>query len=135
MSADLKTLALSMLKSRSIFYMATLDNGVPRVRPMTCLCAEGFKVWTCSHRSTAKIQQLKTNNAVEACFMDDQNHLLRIAGTAHLFEDEKSWSNLPLNPQAMPMVEDPDYILLAIEPKEIRLTHDWSLNYTTIPIL
>ena len=135
MTEDLKTIALNMLQSRSVFFMASIDNGAPRVRPMTCLCADGFKIWTCSHRSTGKIQQLKENNKVEACFMDDQNRLLRISGTAEMYEDEKTWSNLPLNPQSMPMLEDPDYILIAIEPKEIRLTHDWSLDYKTIPIV
>lgn len=135
MSEDLKTIALSMLKSRSIFYMATIDRGIPRVRPMTCLCAEGFKIWTCSHRKTGKVQQLQANNHVEACFMDDQNRLLRIAGTVQMFEDEQSWAHLPCNSQSMPMLEDPDYILLAIEPTEVRLTHDWSLNYQTLSIL
>lgn len=134
MTEDLKTLALNMLKSRSVFFMATVDQGMPRVRPMTCLCADGFKIWTCSHRSTGKIQQLKINNQVEACFMDDQNRLLRIAGTVQMYEDEKTWTNLPISSHAMPMMEDPDYILLSIEPKEIRLTHDWSLNYKSIPV-
>ncbi len=134
MNEDLKTLALNMLKPRSVFYMATIDNGIPRVRPMTCLCAEGFKIWTCSHRLTGKIQQLRTDRNVEACFMDDQNRLLRITGTVVLYEDEKTWCNLPLNPQCMPMLEDPDYILIAIEPTDVRLTHDWSLDYKTIPV-
>ncbi|MBN2326719.1 MAG: pyridoxamine 5'-phosphate oxidase family protein [Candidatus Omnitrophica bacterium] len=134
MSEDLKTLAQNMLKTRSVFYMATIDDGVPRVRPMTCLYADQFKVYTCSHRSTGKIQQIMKNNNVELCFMDDQNRLLRITGVAELYEDEKAWSVLPLNPQAVPMCEDPDYLLIAVIPKEVRLTNDWSLNYKTIPL-
>lgn len=134
MNDDLKSLAMSMIKPRLVFYMATLDNGIPRVRPMTCLCADGFTIWTCSHRQTGKIQQLKANRNVEVCFMDEQNRILRIAGTTMMYEDEKTWSTLPINPQAMPMLEDPDYILIAIEPKEVRLTYDWSLDYKTIPL-
>lgn len=131
---DIKSQAQAILKPRAVFYMATVDHGIPRVRPMTCLHADGFKVWTCSHRDTAKIQQLKDNNTTELCFMDALNRIVRITGTVTVFEEEKDWAAIPIQKECMPMLEDPNYLLLVIEPTQVRFTNDWSLEHKTIPI-
>ncbi|NPU97332.1 MAG: pyridoxamine 5'-phosphate oxidase family protein [Candidatus Omnitrophica bacterium] len=133
-SNDLRNEALTIIQNRSIFFMATIDNGIPRVRPMTCLHADGFKIWTCSHKDTAKIEQLKANNMAELCFLDTNNRLLRITGKVTMFDDEKAWADLPIQAQYMPMLEDPNFILLLIEPTHVRMTNDWSLNYKPIPV-
>ena len=134
MPEDIRAEAMNVVRDRAVFYMATVDNGIPRVRPMTCLHADGFRIWTTSHKNTAKMKDIANKNLVEACFLDSQNRQVRILGAVRIFEDEESWAKLPISPEFTPMVEDPNYVLLLIEPKEIRFVNDWSLNYKTIPV-
>lgn len=133
-SEDIRAQAMSVVQDRAIFFMATVENGVPHVRPMTCLHADGFRVWTASYKDTPKMKQIAKNNVVEACFLDDKNRQVRILGTVQVYEEEEKWASLPIPPEFTPMVEDPNYVLLLIEPKEIRFVNDWSLNYKTIPV-
>ena len=134
MNEEQKKTAMSILKDKSIFFMATVDRGTPRVRPMTCLHADGFRIWTCSRRNTAKMEQINQKNEVECCFMDDHHRQVRILGTVKIFEDEKTWKDLPFSPESVPMLEDPDYLLLLIEPQDVRYIDDWSLNYKSITL-
>jgi general stress protein 26 len=129
---DTKKIAKSILRDKAIFYMATIDRGTPRVRPMTCLHAEDFKIWTCSHKDTGKMAEIKQHNEVECCFMDDEHRQVRILGSVKIFEEEKDWKDLPFSPESIPMLEDPDYLLLLIEPQEVRFINDWSQNYKCI---
>ena len=101
-SIDLRNEAQAIIKNRNIFFMATIDNGIPRVRPMTCLHADGFKIWTCSHKDTAKIGQLKTNNMAELCFLDTNNRLLRITGKVTMFDDERRGPSCPFRHSTCP---------------------------------
>ncbi|MDX9755052.1 MAG: pyridoxamine 5'-phosphate oxidase family protein [bacterium] len=129
-----RKLAESILQNRSIFFMATVERGTPRVRPMTCLYADGFKIWTCSRRNTPKMEQIKQHNEVECCFLDENQRQVRILGTVKVYEDEKAWNDLPFSPESIPMLEDPEYQLLLIEPQEIRFIDDWSVNYKKIQV-
>lgn len=131
---DIKQLALNMIQDHSVFFMATVEDGKPRLRPMTCLHADGFKIWTTTKRQTPKMAQLLKHNEVEACFLNKEGRQLRVHGTVKMFEDEETWSKLPISPEALPMLEDPDYILLLIEPQEVLMLHDWSLDYKYIPL-
>lgn len=131
---EIREVAQNLIQPRSIFYMATVEDGHPRVRPMTCVHVEGFKIWTCSHKSTPKMLQLAKNNEVECCFLDNSGRQLRVRGNVKIFEDEKTWSQLPISPESMPMVEDPNFALLLIEPTEVRLVNDWSTDYKSIPV-
>ncbi|MEW6238534.1 MAG: pyridoxamine 5'-phosphate oxidase family protein [Candidatus Omnitrophota bacterium] len=133
-SNDIRSQAMSVLKAKSIFYMATVDNGSPRVRPMTLLCADGFRIWTASHKETAKMKEIAQHNETEACFLDEKNRQVRILGTVKVYEDEKTWANLPCPPEGIPQIEDPNYVLLLIEPKLVRFVNDWSMDYKIIPI-
>ncbi|MBD3267316.1 hypothetical protein GF373_11670 [bacterium] len=134
MTEDSRNLAQSILKDKTIFYMATVERGTPRVRPMTCLHADDFKIWTCSHRHTAKMEQIKQHNEVECCFMDENHRQVRILGSVKIFEGEEAWKDLPFSPESVPMLEDPDYLLLYIVPTEVRFIDDWSQNYKNIDL-
>ncbi|RJP20747.1 MAG: hypothetical protein C4527_24645 [Candidatus Omnitrophota bacterium] len=131
---ELKIQARKIVRDRAIFFLGTNDGGIPRVRAMTCLHADGFCVWTTTHKESGKMREIEKQNVVEACFLDAENRQVRILGEVKVFEDEKTWDSLPISPQFTPMVEDLNYVLLRIEPKEVRMVNDWSLDYKTIPI-
>lgn len=135
MSADdLKQKALDLVQSGKYFYMATVDGTTPRVRPMTCMHADNFTLYTCSRRDTEKIGQLQANPLVEACFMDSDTRQVRILAEVTVTEDEKDWSALPHNYERMPQFEDPDFLLMILKPKEVRFIDDWSSRYKSVEI-
>ena len=133
-SDELKAAAKQIVTDRAVFFMATVEGTTPRVRPMTCIHADGFRVWTASHKDTGKMRQLSRNNTVECCFLDARNRQVRLRGTVTILETEEAWAGIPVSPQFTPMVEDPNWVLLRIDPQEIRVVQDWSLDYHTIPV-
>lgn len=135
MGEDIKDQALRVVRERAIFFMATIDRGTPRVRPMTCIHTDEFRIWTATHRNSSKIKNIADNNLVEACFLDSDQRQVRILGRVNILEDEESWAKLPSCPECKPMMEDPNYVLVLIEPIEVRFVNDWSSNYKNIPVL
>lgn len=133
-SNDIRNQALSILEEVRIFYLASIDGEVPRLRPMTKLYNQGFCIWSCSHKDTNKIKQIRENPMVEACFLDQSNRHLRVMGAAEIFDGEVDWEAMPFRKDELPMLEDPDYILIKIFPKEVRMVNDWSLEYKNIAI-
>lgn len=131
---DIRSQALDILGKVRLFYFATVDGDTPRVRPMTRLYHDGFVIWTCSHKDTNKMKDIRANPHVEACFLDDSNRQLRVLGKVSVVDSETGKEQLPLNPMELPMLEDPDYLLLKIEPLEVRMVNDWALEYKNIPI-
>lgn len=133
-SDDIRNQALSIIEDVRIFFLASIDGDNPRLRPMTRLYHDGFCIWSCSHKDTAKLKQFRSNPMVEACFLDQSNRHLRVLGAVEILEGEVDWDAIPFKRGDLPMLEDPDYILLKIFPKEVRMLNDWSLDYKNIPI-
>ncbi len=125
---------LDVLKDQSVFYMATVDSGSPRLRPMTLLAHDGVKIWTTSHKRAQKMEQLVKQNEVEACFVDEMNRQVRIRGKVQVHDDEESWNKLRSATEDIPQIHDPNYVLLLIEPEEVRYIDDWSLEYKSLPL-
>ncbi len=133
-STDIRNQALSIIDEVRIFFLASVDGDKPRLRPMTRLFNDGFCIWSCSHKDTNKLKQIRQNPMVEACFLDTSNRHLRVLGAVEIFEGDVDWEALPIKKDTLPMLEDPDYILIKIFPKEVRMLNDWSLDYKNIPI-
>jgi uncharacterized pyridoxamine 5'-phosphate oxidase family protein len=76
----------------SLSYLATIEGGQPRVRPMGLWFADdkGFHFQT--HASKVLCKQLKENNKVEACFYSQKEGgglgtVLRVAGEVEFIDD------------------------------------------------
>ncbi|MDP8243085.1 MAG: pyridoxamine 5'-phosphate oxidase family protein [Candidatus Hinthialibacter antarcticus] len=133
-SNDIRNQALSIIEEVRIFFLASVDGDKPRLRPMTRIYHDGFCIWSCSHKDTSKLKQIRSNPMVEACFLDQSNRHLRVLGAAEILDGEVDWDAIPFKRDDLPMLEDPDYILIKIFPKEVRMLNDWSLEYRDIPI-
>lgn len=60
---------LEYLKSCGTFYLATIENGQPRVRPFGAVCAFEGKLYIVTNNQKKVYHQLKENGNVEICAM------------------------------------------------------------------
>lgn len=71
------------LKDNPVFYLATVDGYLPRVRPL------GFAMWYNGHlclaigKHKAAYKQLLDNTNLEICTANDRGEWLRVQGTAN----------------------------------------------------
>ena len=71
------------LKDNPVFYLATVDGYLPRVRPL------GFAMWYNGHlclaigKHKAACKQLLDNTNLEICTANDRGEWLRVQGTAN----------------------------------------------------
>lgn len=72
--------AYEFLKSCGTFYLATDDDGQPRVRPFGAVCAFEGKLYLVTNNQKAVYHQVLKNNRVEVCGMAG-GKWIRICGT------------------------------------------------------
>ena len=94
---------MQFLKDNPVFYLATVDGYLPRVRPL------GFSMWYNGHlciaigKHKAAYKQLLDNTNLELCAANDRGEWLRVQGTAN-------FDNTPEAQEAafkvMPQLED-----------------------------
>ena len=74
---------MQFLKDNPVFYLATVDGYLPRVRPL------GFAMWYNGHlciaigKHKAAYKQLLDNTNLELCTANDRGEWLRVQGTAN----------------------------------------------------
>ena len=123
---DTKKAALKILKESSVGTMATIQQNKPHTRYMTFFSDE-FTLYTATSKQTQKVDELEANPHTHILigydgegFGDD---FLEIEGTVTISDDEslkekiwnehmKPWFSGP---------EDPDLVILKVEPVTIRL--------------
>jgi pyridoxamine 5'-phosphate oxidase len=79
------------IKAHSRSYLATIDEGVPRVRGMGIPRADekGIVIQTVTMKDVYK--QLRNNPNVEMCFNDFDNHIqLRVSGKAEPYDNREA---------------------------------------------
>ncbi len=77
---------LDYLKACGTFYLATDEDGQPRVRPFGAVCEFEGKLYIVTNNQKDVYQQMKKNGKVEICGMHDGTWL-RLEGTVK--EDER----------------------------------------------
>ena len=75
---------LEFLKSYPIFYLATEDNGQPRVRPFGFHMIFNDKFYMVTAKTKDVYKQLESNPKVEFCSMAPDTRFLRVTGEAVL---------------------------------------------------
>ena len=78
---------LEFLKNNPIFYLATNDNGQPRVRPFGFHMIYDGKFYMVSANVKKVYKQLKENSKIEFCSMAPDTHFLRVTGEV-VFDDD-----------------------------------------------
>jgi uncharacterized pyridoxamine 5'-phosphate oxidase family protein len=69
----------NFLKKAGTFYIATVDNDQPRVRPFGAICKCEGKMYICSNNKKDCYKQMLNNNKVEISAMVD-NEWIRLTG-------------------------------------------------------
>ena len=85
--ADLKDLALAVLRNDRFPSLASMDGDQARVRPVSPVRTDGFTVYIANLRGYHKTQEIAENPKVELCYLDKNHHQVRITGVAHLEQD------------------------------------------------
>ena len=74
---------LRFLKENPVFFLATNDNGQPRVRPFGAVIARNGALYICTNNQKKVFQQIKADARVEICgFNGAAAEWLRLEATA-----------------------------------------------------
>jgi general stress protein 26 len=117
--------AWSRIEGFQHVFLATDDDGHPRVRPVTLISFEK-KLWIATDTKSAKVKQIKKNPKLEFSFAfkeKDQDCCLRVLGIAKIVKDKVIKTelavHLPFFKEHWKNSDDPNYTLLEIRPREV----------------
>jgi general stress protein 26 len=136
--ADLRGLALAIIRAAKFPMLATLDGDQPRLRPVSPVKTDGFVVYVASLRSSHKTGEIERNANVELCYLDDQHDQVRITGRAERVTDrafiDELWASYPLLRTYLGTADNPEFMLYRVVPARVRFMREWALEYHDIPI-
>jgi len=136
--AELRNTALGVVRNSRFAFFGSVEGDAPRVRPVSPAAIDGFTVWVASLRSSGKTEQIRRNDNVELCFMDEEHSQVRITGRAVETVDrdkrEDIWRRYSLLRQYFKDVDDPEFILYEIRPECVRYMKEWELRYSEVPL-
>lgn len=76
--AQLRALALAVIRDDPFPVLASVEGREPRVRPVSPLKTDGFTVWVASMRSSGKTHQIEHNPNVELCRFTKDHDQVRL---------------------------------------------------------
>ncbi|MCK5014876.1 MAG: pyridoxamine 5'-phosphate oxidase family protein [Candidatus Omnitrophica bacterium] len=114
---------IDLIRDAGYCFLATTEGTQPRVRPMAPYFSDDDQLLVALLGRSRSIQQVKENPLVELCYVDRKMWYCRIAGTATISDDaqkkEMLWNNVPMLKQYFGSPEDPNFILMVIDIKEV----------------
>jgi len=135
---EVRTLALAVVANDPFPMLATVASDQPRVRPVSPVRTEEFKVYVASMRSSGKTEELDANSKVELCYLTKDHDQVRITGLAHLVTDarvrQSIWDTNPLLRAYLKSVDNPEFMLYEIVPLRVRYMREWALDYHEVPL-
>jgi general stress protein 26 len=136
--AEQKALAEAVIAADRFPYLATVDQGRPRVRPVSPVRTEGFVVYVANLRSYHKTGEIAANPAVELCYLSDQHDQVRISGRAEVVSDrallEDIWAENPLLRHYLGTIDNPELLVYRVVPERVRFMREWALDYHEVPL-
>lgn len=136
--AQLRDLALEVIRAARFPMLATLDGEQPRLRPVSPVRTDEFTIYVANLRSYHKTGEIAANPRVELCYLDDQHNQVRITGTAEIVTDrpllEEIWGENPLLRQYLGKIDNPELIVYCIRPNRVRYMQEWALTYHELPL-
>lgn len=135
---DLTSLAEAVIAADRFPKLATIDQGQPRVRPVSPVRTEGFTIYVANLRSYHKTEEIAANPAVELCYMSAGHDQLRISGRAEIVTErpllEAIWSDNPLLRHYLGTIDNPELLVYRIVPERVRFMREWALDYHDVPL-
>ncbi len=117
-------------KANHIGYLATIDDGAPRVRPIDMYIGSDDSFLTATFSNSNKLKQLKKCDLAEICFSDGNDQLVRISGHMIIIADVNTKTEFAsLNPHVnndFQGIDDPYYTLLKLEPTKVEVVKSGS---------
>ena len=134
----LREIALKVIEADPFPMLATVDDGQPRVRPVSPVRTDAFTIYVANLRSYHKTQEIAANPRVELCYMDKGHDQVRITGDAHILSDsalmQEIWEDNPLLRQYLVSIDNPNLIIYRIQPRQVRFMREWALEYYDVPL-
>ncbi|MFP4054742.1 MAG: pyridoxamine 5'-phosphate oxidase family protein [Phycisphaerae bacterium] len=104
-------------------FLATTEDGRPRVRPMATSLVEEGSLFFASGKSSDKMRQIAANPEVECCYMNKDWTHVRARGRAELLDNPavKSavWEAVPQLSQYFESADSPEFGLIRVELTEV----------------
>ena len=69
---------ITAILKRQLFFLGTICEGTPRVRPMRPFVDAEDNIWLISYKGTEKNKEIELNNKVELCTVDNNDVLRHI---------------------------------------------------------
>jgi general stress protein 26 len=136
--AELKGLAEAVIAADRFPHLATVDQGRPRVRPVSPVRTEGFVVYVANLRSYHKTGEIAANPAVELCYLSDQHDQVRISGRAEVVSDHALladiWAENPLLRHYLGTIDNPELLVYRVVPERVRFMREWALDYHEVAL-
>jgi len=136
--AEIRELALAVLRADRFPYLASIDGDQPRVRPVSPVRTDGFTVYVANLRPYHKTQEIAANPKIELCYLDREHDQVRITGVASVVDDrdvlQSIWDVTPLLRNYLGTLDNPDLIVYRIDPVRVRFMREWALVYHDVPL-
>jgi general stress protein 26 len=136
--AELKALAEAVIAADRFPHLATVDQGKPRVRPVSPVRTEGFVVYVANLRSYHKTGEIAANPAVELCYLSGEHDQVRISGRAEVVSDRALladiWAENPLLRHYLGTIDNPELLVYRVVPERVRFMREWALDYHEVPL-
>jgi general stress protein 26 len=136
--SELIALAKAVIAADRFPRLATVDQGRPRVRPISPVRTEHFTVYVANLRSYHKTGEIAANPAVELCYLSGEHDQVRIAGRAEVVTDrallEEIWAENPLLRHYLGTIDNPELLVYRVVPERVRFMREWALEYHEVPL-
>ncbi len=136
--ADIPSIANALVSKVKFPMLASMDGDQARLRPVSPLLTEGFTVYIGNLKSYSKTEEIRINNKVELCYLDDDHNQVRITAIAEIVQDrntiEQIWIKNPLLKHYLGSVDNPELIVYKCIPNRVRFMQEWALEYHEIEI-
>ena len=136
--AEVRRLALAVVRADRFPHLASIDGDQPRVRPVSPVKTDGFTVYVANLRRYGKTVEIAANPKVELCYLDDRHDQVRITGVAEVVTDrallQQIWDETPLLRQYLGSLDNPELIFYRVRPVRVRFMREWALEYHNVPL-
>lgn len=118
MSETIKSLA-GLLAEAPMTFVATLENAIPRVRPLQFLFEQDGRLWYCTSKKKKVFAQLQANKAVEIAGVRKDMTTIRLNGSVVLDDDnaikERILQEQPFIKKVYRSANNPDFSTFYLE--------------------
>ena len=134
---ELRRVAIETMSAAKFPMFASIDGDQPRLRPVSPVKTIEFTVYIASMHSSGKTGELERNYRVELCYLSEGHDQVRISGVAELVTDREArqgiWDENPLLRAYLESIDNPEFILYKVIPRQVRFMREWALEYQEVP--